>query len=143
MKLTPPPLKKRTILVVEDNDDVQAMICALLEQHGFAVDIADSGMTALGATMRNLPDLILLDMAMPDMDGFEFLRRRALRPELKAIPVIVVSARDTGKDVTDAIALGADNYVAKPFDNRRLLDSVHALLPQRRLTGVNATEVRW
>lgn len=122
-------VKSHKILIVEDDDDIQLLLSTLLKRQGYAVTSADSGMTALAAMGQVLPDLVLLDMAMPDMDGLTFLSRRAKFVEFRDIPVICVTARDRNKDVMAAIELGASHYITKPFDNAKLLMSIARLLP--------------
>lgn len=124
--------RKPRILVVEDDLDIQILLRVLLTRQGYEVSSADSGITALAALAESLPDLILLDMAMPDMDGLTFLQHRGRILEYRDIPVIVVSARDRNTDVMAALEMGADHYVTKPFDNVKLLASIVRLLPPFR-----------
>ncbi len=124
----PSDAAKPRILVVEDDEDIQMLLYTVLTRDGYAVETAANGAIGLSVLAGFAPDLILLDMAMPDMDGLTFLSRRAGMTEYRDIPVIVVSARDTNKDVMAAIELGADSYVTKPFDNAVLLTNVRRLL---------------
>jgi len=116
------------ILAVEDDDGIQALLCAILGDAGYEVETAGTGVVALEQLPVFRPDLILLDMAMPDMDGLEFLRRRGLLLEFRDIPLMVLSARDGNRDVLTAIGMGADSYMTKPFDPERLLSGVRNLL---------------
>ena len=128
MTIATAPAHKHRILIVEDDPDIQILLRVLLTRQNYEVSSADSGVTALDALAQALPDLILLDMAMPDMDGLTFLQRRAEIAAYRDIPVIVVSARDSNADVMAALDMGADHYVTKPFDNPKLLASIGRLL---------------
>ena len=143
MKVTKPQAQKPRILVVEDDVDIQDLLLAVLGRHGYEVATADSGLTALASFAQSIPDLILLDMAMPDMDGLTFLERRCQFKKTKDIPVIVVSARDRNTDVMAALAAGAANYVTKPFDTARLLVCIERLLPRPATPVAGATRVSW
>ncbi|EGF89669.1 response regulator [Asticcacaulis biprosthecium C19] len=128
---------------MEDDDDIQSLLKHILKRDGYDVTCADSGMTALGAMAQSIPDLILLDMAMPDMDGLSFLKRRAQFPEFRVIPVICVTARDRNTDVMAAIEMGADHYVTKPFDNAKLLASIARLMPKTSSLSAEVRAVVW
>jgi len=125
--------EKRKILVVEDDEDIRSLLHHVLRDGGYDVLCVDDGITALTALSEMSTDLILLDMAMPGMDGLTFLAQRANLPKCRDIPVICVTARDRNSDVKAAIELGADNYITKPFDNEILLACVARLLPAKTL----------
>ncbi len=116
------------ILAIEDDAGIRELLHAVLRGAGYEVETADSGTTGLARLETFMPDLILLDMAMPDMDGPEFLRRRSRLLPFRDIPLMVLSARDGTRDVLMAIELGADNYMTKPFDPERLLTNIRNLL---------------
>lgn len=132
--------RKHRVLIVEDDLDIQVLLRVLLTRQGLEVSSADSGVTALAALAESLPDLILLDMAMPDMDGLTFLQRRSQILAYRDIPVIVVSARDRNTDVMAALEMGADHYVTKPFDNAKLLASILRLLPPNQPSTASARQ---
>lgn len=123
------------VLVVDDDDDIRAVLRALLERAGLDVAEAADGREALRRTFEDRPQLVLLDLGLPDLDGFEVLRR--LR-DLSDLPVLVLTARGLERDKVDGLGLGADDYVTKPFSNAELVARVEALL--RRAGTSSVTE---
>ncbi len=120
-----------TILLVEDDLDLQRMLKAMLRGFGEVTCAAD-GVEALLLLRDGLvPDLILTDVMMPRMDGFEFVQALAEHDELARVPVIFLTARNTPKDVIAGIQAGARAYVTKPFKQQELLDKVRRALGRR------------
>jgi len=117
--------RKFRILVVDDERRMVGFIRLNLEQDGFEVIEAYSGTEALDRLRDSLPDLILLDVMMPDIDGFEVLR--TIR-ELGQVPVIMLTAKGEEEDIVKGLELGADDYVTKPFSPRELVSRVKAVL---------------
>lgn len=115
----------KTILVVDDTASVRQLLQDYLTQQGFRVVTAANGQEAIYEARRSNPDLILLDIMMPKMDGFEFLRQ--YRKE-KQTPVIVITAKEEETDAVLGLELGADDYVIKPFRMRELVSRVRAVL---------------
>ena len=115
----------KTILVVDDAASVRKLLQDYLTQQGFRVLTATNGQEAIYEARRSEPDLILLDIMMPQMDGFEFLRQ--YRKE-KQTPVIVITAKEEETDAVLGLELGADDYVVKPFRMRELVSRVRAVL---------------
>jgi DNA-binding response OmpR family regulator len=107
-------LKK--ILVVDDDDRVREMIEFRLSLFGYEVVQAANGQEGLVAVRREQPDLILLDVMMPELDGFQVCRRLKHDEATKGIPVVMLTAKAEAKDVTRAFESGADDYVVKPYD---------------------------
>ena len=120
-----------TILVVEDEHAVARGIQYALQQEGYEVTLARSGEEGLEIATRSAPDLVLLDVRLPGMDGFEVLRR--LRAAGTKSPVLMLTARDEEVDKVIGLELGADDYLTKPFGLRELLSRIKALL--RRAYG--------
>ena len=120
-----------TILVVEDEHAVARGIQYALQQEGYEVTLATSGEDGLEIATRGAPDLVLLDVRLPGMDGFEVLRR--LRAAGTKSPVLMLTARDEEVDKVIGLELGADDYLTKPFGLRELLSRIKALL--RRAYG--------
>jgi two-component system KDP operon response regulator KdpE len=115
----------KLILVVDDEKRMVRFIRLNLEQDGFRVISAYNGTEALDQVRRNLPNMILLDVMMPDIDGFEVLRR--IR-EVSSVPVIMLTAKGEEDDRVRGLELGADDYVSKPFSPRELVSRVKAVL---------------
>jgi DNA-binding response OmpR family regulator len=120
---------QETILVVEDEPAIVQVIRERLNLEGFAVHAAGSGEAALAAFDAEPPDLLILDLMLPGIDGFEVLRR--LRQAGHQTPVIVLTARADDVDVVVGLELGADDYVLKPFNPRELAARVRAVLRRR------------
>jgi DNA-binding response OmpR family regulator len=126
-------MAQETILVVDDEPAIVQVICERLEKEGYRVRIAADGRAALDAVGDELPDLMILDLMLPGIDGFEVLRRLRQgwdRP-VRGLPVIVLTARDDDVDVVVGLELGADDYVVKPFNPRELVARVRAVLRRR------------
>jgi DNA-binding response OmpR family regulator len=115
----------KTILVVDDTASVRTLLQDYLTQQGFRIVTAANGQEAIYEARRSNPDLILLDIMMPKMDGFEFLRQ--YRKE-KQTPVIIITAKEEETDAVLGLELGADDYVIKPFRMRELVSRVRAVL---------------
>ncbi|WP_433378185.1 response regulator transcription factor [Actinoplanes sp. CA-142083] len=115
------------LLVVDDEDTVRGLLADALRFAGFEVTAAADGDEALAAARAAPPDLVLLDVMLPGMDGFEVVRR--LRP----VPVMFLSARDAPEDKVNGLTLGGDDYVTKPFHLPELIARIHAVL--RRAGG--------
>ena len=120
---------KKTILVIEDNEQNLYLVTFILEKHGYHVEAAQDGQEGITLATRMRPDLILLDVQLPVMDGYEATRRIKANAELKAIPVIAVTSYALSGDEAKARAAGCDAYVAKPFSPRQLLAKVREYLP--------------
>ena len=115
----------KLILAVDDNAKMTRFIRMNLELEGYRVSEASNGMEALDKTREELPDLVLLDVMMPEMDGFETLRH--LR-EISSVPVIMLTVKNEEEDKIRGLELGADDYVTKPFSPRELSSRIKALL---------------
>ncbi|MEE9121591.1 MAG: response regulator [Syntrophobacteria bacterium] len=122
------PATKSTIMVVDDDPDLVTLIRAILEQKEFNVLCAYDGPQALAGLEKQKPDLILLDIMMPEMDGFEVLRRLKAAPETSSIPVILLSALNQLKDISTGYEMGADHYITKPFTIAHLMTVIDHLL---------------
>ena len=113
----------KTILVVEDEQDIATIIDFNLKRSGFDPLMAYDGPTGLKLALENAPDLILLDVMLPGMDGFEICRRVR---EKSQVPIIMLTAREEESDKILGLELGADDYVTKPFSNRELIARIKA-----------------
>ncbi|WP_306204879.1 response regulator transcription factor [Actinoplanes sp. RD1] len=120
-----PDTPQRRVLVVEDERTIAEAVAARLRAEGFAVDLAADGPGAVEAARRTRPDAIVLDVMLPGFDGLEVCRRvQAERP----VPILMLTARDDETDLLVGLAVGADDYLTKPFSMRELTARVHALL---------------
>ncbi|MDP9491475.1 MAG: response regulator transcription factor [Actinomycetota bacterium] len=126
-------MSEQRILVVDDDADIRGLVRELLERRGFAVAEAADGKQALQAFYEGRPDLVVLDVSMPGLDGWTTLER--IR-ELSDVPVIMLTARSEELEKTRGLRAGADDYVTKPFGRQELLARVEALL--RRAGGREA-----
>ncbi|GAA4201938.1 response regulator transcription factor [Microbispora amethystogenes] len=124
----------RRLLVVDDEPVVRELLAATLRFAGYTVTSAATGSQALEAAGAEPPDLVLLDVMLPDMDGFEVIRRLRDRPRPLSgdrpgqVPVLFLTARDTTQDKINGLRLGGDDYVTKPFDLEELLARIEAVL---------------
>ncbi|MGE5579494.1 MAG: response regulator transcription factor [Bacillota bacterium] len=118
-------LQTRTVLVADDEDHIRQLIRLYLVNEGFGVTEAKSGKEALDSWQKDNPDLVVLDIMMPEMDGWEVLKQ--IRKQ-KNTPVIMLTAKDAEVDKVLGLELGADDYVTKPFSPRELVSRVKAVL---------------
>jgi putative two-component system response regulator len=121
------------ILVVDDHPSSRATAVALLSVEGYQVEEADSGQAALSCVMDTNPDLILLDVMMPGMDGFEVCRRLKQDEQTRLIPIIFITALDDRRGRLKGIEAGGDDFLTKPFDQLELSARVKSLIRQKRL----------
>jgi two-component system, OmpR family, response regulator len=119
-----------TLLVVDDEPTVRELLSATLRFAGFTVTSAATGAAAVDSARREPPDLVLLDVMLPDMDGFDVVRK--LRAGGGRVPVLFLTARDAPADKVQGLTLGGDDYVTKPFDLAELIARIRAIL---RRTG--------
>jgi DNA-binding response OmpR family regulator len=125
-----PDLDRKLVLVVDDDASVRTLVVRALQAKGYAVEQAKDGLAAsemLGALSR-LPDLIICDLMMPTIDGMSLARFVRKRAELRAIPIIFLTARTDADAIVDAINLGVRHYVQKPFSVQDLLSKVERSL---------------
>jgi DNA-binding response OmpR family regulator len=120
------------ILVVDDDREIARLLRGYLEQAGYGVQVAYDGATALAMVREARPDMLLLDLMLPDMDGWEVTRRIRNDSTLAATPIIMLTARVEDTDKILGLELGADDYVTKPFNPREVLARVRALLRRQQ-----------
>jgi signal transduction histidine kinase/serine phosphatase RsbU (regulator of sigma subunit)/DNA-binding response OmpR family regulator len=123
------------ILVADDNADMRAYLARLLTEQGWLVDTVADGTAALAAALANPPDLLLTDVMMPDLDGFELLRRLRHEPVTAALPIVVLTARAGQAQSAGLLDLGADDYIVKPFEAADLVARVRATVGLARIRG--------
>ena len=131
-----PPTKKQTILVVDDEADLVELIGLNLERNGFDVVVARDGPSALDRARKHRVDLVVLDLMLPGLDGTEVARRLRADPATAHVPIIMLTAKGEETDVVVGLAVGADDYMTKPFSMKVLVARVKAVL--RRGVGKSA-----
>ncbi len=119
---------KNKILIVEDEESLLKLESILLTSRGYEVVVASNGRQALEAVKNDNPDLVLLDIMLPELDGFEVCRQIKTNPDTEAIPVIMVTAKKTGDDMTRGEQVGADWYITKPFKSAMVLETIQRFL---------------
>jgi two-component system cell cycle response regulator DivK len=118
----------KRILIVEDTEDNRRIMRDLLSNAGFDIIEAHDGQAAVAAAANYVPDLILMDIQLPVLNGYEAIRRIKADPKLQAIPIVAVTSYALTGDKESARAAGCDRYVAKPFSPRQLLATIRELL---------------
>ena len=137
--MTDDQFKNRVILVVDDEERMARFIRLNLEHDGFQVVEAYNGIQAIQSLRDSMPDLVLLDVMLPDMDGFEVLK---LIREISAVPVIMLTAKGEEDDRVHGLELGADDYITKPFSPRELVSRVRAVLRRTEaLSGMGSRDL--
>jgi CheY-like chemotaxis protein len=117
-----------TILLVEDNEMNRDMLSRRLQRRGYTVEIAVDGQEGVSLAHSKRPDLILMDMSLPILDGWEATRQLKNHPETQHIPIIALTAHAMSGDREKAMAVGCDDYDTKPIELRRLLDKIKTFL---------------
>jgi two-component system alkaline phosphatase synthesis response regulator PhoP len=120
--------QKKTLLLIEDDEEVAALIKLQAEISGYKLLVEGEGIGGYRAVERERPDLVLLDIMLPGMNGLDLCRKMKSHPELKFIPVIIVSGKKEELDIILGLELGADDYVTKPFSPKVLFSRVKAVL---------------
>ncbi|MBN1893604.1 response regulator transcription factor [bacterium] len=133
-------MSKANILIIEDEEDIRELSRYNLEKEGYAVSCADSGEKAVQEIRKQAPDLILLDLMLPGMDGFEICKILKKDDETSGIPIIMVTAKSEEADIVTGLELGAEDYITKPFSPAVLLARVRTVLRRRQTTPADASE---
>ncbi len=129
---------RKTILVVEDEEDILELVEYNLGKNGFTVTTVTSGEEALQSIRSKLPDMVLLDLMLPGIDGLEICKHLKADPRTQQIPVIMLTAKGEESDIVTGLELGADDYITKPFSPRVLIARIRTVL--RRKTREKADE---
>lgn len=119
---------QKKILIVEDEESLLKLESILLTTKGYLVQGVTSGLAALEALAEELPDLVLLDVMLPKMDGFEVCAHIKQNRDTRHIPVILLTAKKTPEDVARGQEVGADHYITKPFKSAMLMDIIESLI---------------
>lgn len=131
-------MKKEKILVVDDEEDILELVRYNLDREGYTVCCAVSGEEALKAADADVPDLVILDLMLPGIDGLDVARRLRQNPSTKEVPIVMLTAKGEEADVVAGLELGADDYVTKPFSPRILIARMKAVI--RRRSGIDTDE---
>jgi DNA-binding response OmpR family regulator len=118
----------KTVLIVDDEPSILEALRFLMEQNGYRVEIAIDGEGALEIIAKVVPDLVLLDIMLPGIDGFEICEIVRLNPEWRKTKIIFLTAKGRQEDMAKGLILGADDYVVKPFSNADIVQRVKQLL---------------
>lgn len=132
-------MKKETIFVVEDQESTQQLIKYVLDSNNFNTVIFNSGEDLLKEIQKTIPDLFILDIMLPGIDGFDICRYIRQIPNLKSLPIIIITAKCDEYDKVLALELGADDFIAKPFSVREMVARVKALL--RRVSNTSSAKI--
>lgn len=125
-------MEEKVILVIEDEEDIQELLTYNLTSNGYAVDCVSSGEEALQIINTKLPDLILLDLMLPGIDGLTVCKQLKADDRTKSIPIVILSAKGEEVDIVVGLELGADDYIAKPFSVKVLIARVRSALRRKR-----------
>ena len=117
----------KRVLLVEDEANIVVSLTFLLERAGFRVDSETNGQAALQSALDRAPDVMVLDVMLPGLDGFEVLRRLRADPRGKHLPVLMLTAKGQREDRENALAVGADRFISKPFANADVLNTIKEL----------------
>ncbi len=132
MNIPIPGEQNQHILVVDDSEDMRDLLQRLLERAGYRVVLAEDGQASLTQAKLHHPALILMDLSLPDMDGWEAVRHLRKMPEFRTTPIIAVTAHVSPQEAERAMAAGCTAHIGKPFDSRGLLGEVARLLTSER-----------
>jgi CheY-like chemotaxis protein len=121
----------KKVLIIEDNDDIRENVIEILELAGYQVSSANNGKAGVELAFQDIPDIILCDIMMPEMDGYGVLYMLSKRPETIAIPFIFLTAKAEHFDRRKGMEMGADDYLTKPFDDMELLNAIESRLKKK------------
>lgn len=123
-------MSKKKVLIVEDEESLLKLESILLTSKGYEVKGVSNGQAALDAFAEERPDLVLLDIMLPEIDGFEVCRRIKENPETKDIPVVMLTAKKSRKDMARGEKVGADWYITKPFKSAMVIKTIQRFLEE-------------
>ena len=125
-----------SILIIEDEIDIANLVGFNFERNGYSVDIAHDGREGLEKILKNQPDLVVLDLMLPEIDGYKILKKMQRDTRSHSIPVIMLTAKSQIDDRLKGLELGADDYITKPFSPKELILRAQAILKRNRVTPV-------
>ncbi len=124
-------MRKFKVMVIDDEMDIVKLIKISLEMANFEVIEAYSGKQALEKVQQGVPDIFLLDIMMPEMDGYEVCRRLRAQEATRQVPIVMLTAKGLKGDAEQGLKVGADDYILKPFDPYELGEQIHEILDSR------------
>jgi two-component system alkaline phosphatase synthesis response regulator PhoP len=124
-------MARATILVVDDEEDIRELVALNLRREGFTVISSETGEQALELARSAQPDLVVLDLMLPGMDGLEVCRRIRAEPKTRQIPIVMLTAKGEEADIVAGLELGADDYMTKPFSGKVLVARVRRILRRK------------
>lgn len=130
-------MSKARVLVVEDEEDILELVRYNLDKEGYRVETVTSGEDAMRTARLNPPDLVVLDLMLPGIDGLEVCRLLKNNPQTSSVPIVMLTAKGEEADVVAGLELGADDYITKPFSPRVLVARVRAVLRRRTAAGAS------
>jgi len=133
--------KKTKVLIVEDSHTQAILLESLLEENGFEVSVAYDGAEGLSRLKKDKPDLVISDILMPEMDGYELCRKIKEEDDFIGIPVLLLTQLDEPEDIIKGLECGADNFVTKPYDAKLLLSQLEYILVNRTMRTDSRTEI--
>ncbi len=134
-------MAKRTIMVVDDEEDLRELLRYNLDKEGYTVQCASSGEDAVKIAKKKMPDLLILDLMLPGMDGFEVCRVLKSDPKTSSLPIVILSAKGEDSDIVAGLELGADDYLTKPFSPKVLIARIRSVLRRKRKEEPSEKEV--
>ncbi|MBN2034341.1 MAG: response regulator [Deltaproteobacteria bacterium] len=129
------------LLVVDDEEDILELLRFNLAGEGFQVVCATTGEEALGKVKSDMPDLILLDLMLPGIDGLEVAKRLKSLPETRGVPLVMLTAKGEEEDIVKGLEIGADDYITKPFSPKVLAARIRAVLRRKQTTPKEGKEI--
>jgi two-component system alkaline phosphatase synthesis response regulator PhoP len=129
-------MKKKKILVIDDEPAVAGVIKEILQYEGYKVIVEHKGGDGLARVKKSRPDMIILDIILPDIDGYLVCEQLKSDSETKGIPIIMLTGKDMGEDFEKAMEKNADWYIVKPFDNEHLLRTIKNLFTQKERQNI-------
>ncbi|MCB1044548.1 MAG: response regulator [Acidobacteria bacterium] len=134
-------MASQRVLIVEDEEDIAQLLAYNLRRDAFDVITADNGREALDRVMTDQPDLILLDLMLPEVSGIDVCRKLKTDQRTRDIPIIMLTARSEEADMVTGLEMGADDYITKPFSPRVLMARVRAVLRRRQVSEIATDEM--
>ena len=133
-------MTKETILIVDDEEDIVELIQYNLKAEGYSILTAEAGEQAIKIAKQSRPDLMVLDLMLPGMDGFEVTRYLRSNEETRDMPIVILTAKGEESDIITGLELGANDYISKPFSPKVLIARIRAILRRRRKESETASE---